>query len=204
MISWHDAEQGTDAWLDARRGLLTASNFKAALSKGSARDTLMRRLAAEKAWGAREDTYKSAAMQRGNDMEDQARASFEIESGLSVTTVGLATNDAFQGMGASLDGVVGNPAGSKVGIEIKCPLASTLVEYHHKGRLPSAYTEQIAAQMMICELSTVHFWAWHPDCPPFHMVISSDHYNLKTIADDAALFVRELCELAGKLPKRAY
>ena len=46
MITWDDAPQGTADWLDARLGLLTASNFKAALSKGSARDTLMRRLAA--------------------------------------------------------------------------------------------------------------------------------------------------------------
>ena len=141
-------------------------------------------------------------MQRGNEMEDQARASFEIESGLSVTTVGLATNDAFPGMGASLDGVVGNPAGSKVGIEIKCPLASTLVEYHHKGRLPSAYTEQIAAQMMICELSTVHFWAWHPDCPPFHLVIAADHFDLEKLAEAARAFVAELEEYADKLPGR--
>ena len=58
VITWDDAPQGTADWLDARLGLLTASNFKTALSKGSARDTLMRRLAAEKAWGAREDSYK--------------------------------------------------------------------------------------------------------------------------------------------------
>ena len=46
MITWDDALQGTEDWLDALLGLLTASNFKTALSKGSARDTLMRRLAA--------------------------------------------------------------------------------------------------------------------------------------------------------------
>jgi len=73
MITWHDAPQGSDEWLDARMGLLTASNFKTALSKGSTRDTLMRKMAAEIAWGANDEGYKSAAMQRGYDLEAEAR-----------------------------------------------------------------------------------------------------------------------------------
>ena len=202
MITWDDAPQGTDEWLDARLGLLTASNFKAALSKGSARDTLMRKLAAEKAWGAREDSYKSAAMQRGNDLEAQARASFELDTGLTVTEVGLATNDTLPGMGASLDGLVGSSAESDVGLEIKCPLASTMAAYHAAGRLPSAYREQVAAQMLICELTTVHFYAWHPDCPPFHLVVSADAFDLDAIRSSAAVFVAELNDLVAKLPPR--
>ena len=200
MITWHEAQQGTDEWLDARLGLLTASNFKTALSKGSARDTLMRRLAAEKAWHAREDSYKSAAMQRGNDMEAHARANFELDTGLAVAEVGLATNAAFPGMGASLDGIV--MPDRTVGVEIKCPLASTMAEYHRSGKLPAAYREQIAAQMLICELTTVHFYSWHPDCPPFHLVIAADHFDLEKLAEAARAFVAELEEYADKLPGR--
>jgi putative phage-type endonuclease len=202
VITWDDAPQGTADWLDARLGLLTASNFKAALSKGSARDTLMRKLAAEKAWGAAEDGFKSAAMQRGNDLEAQARINFELDTGLVVTEVGLATNDRHPGMGASLDGVVGNPVGSLVGLEIKCPLASTMAEYHRAGRLPAAYREQIAAQMLICELTTVHFYAWHPDCPPYHLVIGVEHFDLDVLAANATVFVTELNDFVSKLPAR--
>ena len=200
MITFNSAPQGTEEWLDARLGLLTASNFKTALSKGSARDTLMRRLAAEKAWHAREDSYKSAAMQRGNDLEAQARANFELDTGLAVAEVGLATNAAFPGMGASLDGIV--MPDRTVGVEIKCPLASTMAEYHRSGKLPAAYREQVAAQMLICELTTVHFYAWHPECPPFHLVISVDHFDLDKIAASARAFVAKVDEHADKLPPR--
>ena len=202
MITFNSAPQGTEEWLDARLGLLTASNFKTALSKGSARDTLLRRLAAEKAWGTREESYKSAAMQRGSDLESAARESFEKDTNLIVTEVGLATNDRFPGMGASLDGIVGNPGDSRVGLEIKCPLSGTMADYHLSKKLPSAYNEQIAAQMLICELTTVHFYAWHPECPPFHLVISVDHFDLDKIAESARAFVAKVDEHADKLPPR--
>ena len=202
MITWDDAPQGTDEWLDARLGLLTASNFKTALSKGSARDTLMRNLAAEKAWYAREDSYKSAAMQRGIELEPIARQRFMEATKLTVTEVGLATNDRFPGMGASLDGIIGNPIGSRVGLEIKCPLPGTMAGYHNAGRLPSTYRYQVAAQMLICELTTVHFWAWHPECAPFHVVVGVDEFDLEEIAANATIFVTELNDLAAKLPPR--
>ena len=202
MIKWHDAPQGSDEWLDARMGLLTASNFKAALSKGSTRDTLMRKMAAEIAWGAKDEGYKSAAMQRGNEMEDEARKSFMRDTGLSVAEVGLATNSRLPGMGASLDGIVGNPSGSTVGLEIKCPLAGTLAGYHYDGRIPSAYREQIAAQMLICELTTVHFYVWHPDCSPFHLVIARDQFDLGSLEADATAFVNDLNNYVSKLPAR--
>jgi len=183
-------------------GLLTASNFKTALSKGSTRDTLMRKMAAEIAWGAKDEGYKSAAMQRGNDLEAEARKSFTADTGLSVAEVGLATNSKLPGMGASLDGIIGSPAGSTVGLEIKCPLAGTLAGYHYDGRIPSAYREQIAAQMLICELTTVHFYAWHPDCSPFHLVIARDHFDMVKLEAGATAFVRELNDFVSKLPTR--
>jgi len=224
MITWHDAPQGSDEWLDARMGLLTASNFKTAFSKGSTRDTLMRSLAKEIAWGAREEGYKSAAMQRGNDLEPEARQRFIEHTGLPVTEVGLATNSKLPGMGASLDGIIGSPAGSTVGLEIKCPLDGTLARYHHdntvkvgrretgtvitytnasKDLLPAEYRLQIAAQMLICELTTVHFFAWHPgpSIPALHLVIDRGLFDIDDIATKAAAFVMETNAYADKLPR---
>ena len=202
MITWDDAPQGTADWLDARLGLLTASNFEVARSKGKSRNTLLGRLAAEKAWGATEDSFRSPAMQRGIELEPIARQRFMEATKLAVTEVGLATNDRFPGMGASLDGIIGNPIGSRVGLEIKCPLPGTMTWYHNAGRLPSTYRYQVAAQMLICELTTVHFWAWHPECAPFHVVVGVDEFDLEEIAANATIFVTELNDLAAKLPPR--
>jgi exodeoxyribonuclease (lambda-induced) len=197
MITWDTAKQGTDEWLDARMGLLTASNFKAACSKGAMRDTLLKRLASEAAWGARDDSYQSAAMARGTELEPQARANFELETGLYVAEVGLATNSDLPGLGASLDGLIGKFDG----IEIKCPMASTMVDYHKAGKLPAAYKEQVYGQMLVCELELVHFFAWHPQCPPLHVIVTRDNTVIAGLASKLADFTSDLNDIIEKLPR---
>ena len=158
MITYSDTPQGTPEWLAERAGLLTASNFKTAVSKGTGRADLLDTLAFQRRTGVVEETYKSAAMQRGNDLEPQARDYVALMLGLDIQEVGLCTNSELPGLGASLDGLAG-----AVGVEIKCPAGKTHNRYLRQGKLPALYREQVYGQMLVCDLEAVWFCSYHPD-----------------------------------------
>jgi len=69
-----DCVQGSPEWFQARLGIPTASCFSQVLAKGEGkvRATYMRRLAGEIITGQSAETFKSEAMERGNQMEAEA------------------------------------------------------------------------------------------------------------------------------------
>ena len=67
---FHDSIQEFDEWLDRRLGIPTASRIADVMAggEGKVRSKYMRQLAGERITGLpREETYKSAAMERGNE-----------------------------------------------------------------------------------------------------------------------------------------
>ena len=199
MITWHDHEQMSPAWYSARLGLLTASRMRAAVGTGKGRQDLIDKLIAEVITGQPDTIPTTKAMQDGIDREPLARADFEFITDLDVREVGLATNDDLPGLGASLDGLID----STTGLEIKCPKPSTLVRYHRVGKLPVEYACQIMGQMLVCELNTVHFFAWHPDCPPFHVLVRDEDVDMMGFSARVGAFLTDytsqLQETRGKL-----
>jgi putative phage-type endonuclease len=173
-ILYSDTPQGSDLWLDERAGLLTASNAKKMMAKdgGTGLASFIRDLAMQRVYG-RDDTavsFKSAAMQRGNDLEEDARNAFIFLTDLDAAEVGLATNTDYPGAGASLDGLIS----TNVGLEIKCVGYDNMRKWADEDRLPLDYRHQVVFQMMVCELEHVHFWAWHPKTTPYHINVVRD------------------------------
>ena len=89
-----DVEQGSDAWFAARAGKLTASRVKALVAKtksgySTSRANMITQLALERMTGVVEPTYSNAAMQRGTDLESEARDYYAFERDVSVTEVGM-------------------------------------------------------------------------------------------------------------------
>jgi len=68
-------EQRTDEWFKERLGHVTASKIKDVLAKkGTAtRGNYLMQLVSERLTGQREETFVSAAMKRGIEVEDKAR-----------------------------------------------------------------------------------------------------------------------------------
>ena len=190
MIHYSATPQGTDAWLQERAGLLTASNFAIAMGKGETRRKLMHKLRAERRTGIIESTHKTPAMQRGNDLEPEARLLSAFELGVDIQEVGLATNDRFPGLGASLDGLI-----DSVGWECKCPLQSTHDIYLWEQRLPPRYKWQVYGQMLICELEAMWFTSYYPGDETMHVKIERDEEVLKTLQDGLINFITELEEM---------
>ena len=132
----HNVEQGTEEWHNLRLGVPTASRFsdiitpsKGDLSKSA--DKYMNELIAEKITLQREQFKMTDWMERGNELEAEARDVYSFLSDNEVTEVGFITNDDGT-IGASPDGLIGKDGG----LEIKCPKASTMVKYLDKNILP--------------------------------------------------------------------
>jgi putative phage-type endonuclease len=189
--------QGTDAWLQERCGLITASEFKKAVGKGQQRIGKMDTLAFQRRTGkVSTGGYKSAEMERGNRLEPDARnmAMFMLDT--EIVEVGLATNTAMPGIGASLDGLIGD----SVGWETKCPSDGTHNRYWRENRLPPDYRLQVHGQMLVCELESVWFMSYHPDDSEQLLInIHRDEKVISKLKDDLDMFLDELDSMMEKV-----
>ncbi len=117
-------QQLSDDWFRARAGKFTASRSKALMAKtksgpSASRKNLIAQLAVERITGVVEDGYSNAAMQRGIDLEPEARDAYIFETGNAVDEVAFVTHPEMAYCGASPDGLVGEDGL----VEIKCPSA---------------------------------------------------------------------------------
>ena len=171
------AIQGTTDWLTQRIGVVTASNFSKVFTTAgkvsTSRDGLINQLIAENLLQKPTDTFKSEAMQRGNDLEPEARAVAELMLNVDIEEVGLIKMDDYE-IGCSVDGLFND-----TGIEIKCPNASTHIAYLRKGKLPTIYTQQVQGAMLILDLSEYWFLSYHPDLEPLLIKVKRDDKLLK-------------------------
>lgn len=205
----HPAPQGSPEWLAARLGIPTASHFGEILTASGklsqSADRYMNQLLAEWLAGKPVDMDTTVWMERGNELEAEARLSYEIETGSDVAQVGLVYLDEKRDVGCSPDGlIIQKPYGLYAaesgeglidvvmrgyhnGIEIKCPKASTLVSYYGKG-CPAKYYPQIQGQIWICDLEWVDFYAYHPDLPPYRFRVERDEVYIRSLAEAVAKF----------------
>jgi putative phage-type endonuclease len=154
-----------DQWLENRLGFVTASKFSDVLAKGQGktRRSYMLKLAAERITGKPIETYKNDAMERGIELEEQARNEYEFITGNTVELSGFVKID--DDTGCSPDGLVGD----KGLVEIKCPLVTTHIEYVLAGKLPPTYKAQVMGQLWVTGREWCDFVSYCPD-------VKSDKY----------------------------
>ena len=93
-----DLEQGSTEWMMARLGIPTASRFDRLLTPktrkpSASRDSYRAELVAEYLMGQPLDWGTSAWMERGTELEDEARRWYEMDRGVDVEQVGLVLRD---------------------------------------------------------------------------------------------------------------
>ena len=112
LIEYPDIEQGSDAWLDQRRGIVTASVVGKLLTstlKVASNDTargLLATLVAERITGWTDPVFVSDDMLRGTDDEPRAVAAYAEWRGVEVTHTGFMVRDlglAFDEAGEPVD-----------------------------------------------------------------------------------------------------
>lgn len=152
--------QGSNEWLHIRRGVATASNFsKVVTSDGKpskqATDYAFQ-LASELITDIQEESYKSADMQRGNDLEPEARNEYQQETLTLVEEVGFVLCDYF---GYSPDGFVGDDGL----VEFKCPNQKTHTKYLMGNKLPTEYKAQVQGGLLATKRKWCDFVSYHPN-----------------------------------------
>lgn len=177
-----DAIQGSEAWHQARLGIPTASQFNRIITssgKPSGQSQgYMAELIAAHLTHANQESYQSADMVRGNELEGQARARYELTTGNDVVEVGGVYLDEHRTVMASPDGLI--PA-LKRGLEIKCPRIQTHIQYCWAGTLPTAYILQVQGNMWVSDYETWDFVSFCPEYTPQPILIVTVQRDEKLI-----------------------
>ncbi len=197
-------EQGTEEWHKARLGQVTASRIADVMMKPSTAgyQNYKAQLICERLTGQPTETFKSAAMQHGTDTEPQARAFYELETGLSVSQVGFIPHPTLAGSGASPDGLVGG-----LGlVEIKCPQPAEHIRTLMGGEIKRQYVLQMQWQMECTGREWCDFVSFNTDLP-FEMQmhrqrVSNEPELCAEIADTVAKFLREVTEAEKELTQK--
>lgn len=163
------ATQGTDEWLAERAGKVTASALSnVMMAKTTAGyQNYMAQIICERLTGQPVETFKSAAMEHGNETEPQARAFYELETGNDVVEVGFIPDPTLANTGASPDGLVG-----ELGlVEIKCPQPAKHIKNLMGGSIDKGYMLQMQWQMQVTGREWCDFVSFNPSFPP-HLQLS--------------------------------
>ncbi len=194
--------QGSEGWLSDRCGIPTSSNFDKIITPtgkaSSSANTYMNQLLAEHYIGKPVDQVDMTNwMERGLELEKEARDTYNLISGKEMITTNLCYLDEKKLIGASPDGFIDDDG---LG-EIKCPKASTMISYMLKGGFPAKYKPQVQGQLWITERVWCHFIAYHPDMEPFIIRVERDDRFIKLLSDEIECFIEEMLEKREQLKK---
>jgi hypothetical protein len=181
MKIWPDLLQGSEQWLTARVGKLTASNAAKVITAGgkvsSQRSAYMDELISDCFCPGQNAWHGNANTDRGTAMEPLARAAFEGLLSIEVEEVGFVTREDGV-IGCSPDGLISLGSNYIAGLEIKCPLPKTHLRYLLDGGLPDTYKPQVHFSMMVTGLPW-HFFSYCPGMKPLHLFVEPDGYTAK-------------------------
>lgn len=128
------------------------------------------------------------AMERGTKLEPLARAAYEAHTGFKVTEVGFISHDC-DGFGVSPDGLIFPYSGDDEianelshGLELKCPVARTMLKWLDAGTLPDEHKLQVHASMAASGLDRWDFFAWHPELVPLHIIVQRDEFTEQVLS----------------------
>jgi predicted phage-related endonuclease len=196
-----DVIQGSPEWNAARLGIPTASGFdKIITMKGEPSKQALKymyQLAAERITGVKEETYLNATMQRGIDMEAEARAMYELMTGNEVSVAGVCYPDDKKLYGCSPDGLIGKDGA----IEIKCPTSAVHVGYLLDGGLPTEYFQQVQGQLLVTGRKYVDFFSFYPGIKPLLVRVERDEKFIKALMVELEIFCKELDKITERIRK---
>lgn len=202
-----DLQQGTEEWKVARRGFASASRMADIMAKtksgpAATRANYMAQLVAERLTGKCEESYTSADMQRGTELEPEARAAYCLLTDNDVAEVGFILHPAIEWSGASPDGLIGDDGL----IEIKCPKTATHIDTLRGGSIDRRYMLQMQWQMACTGRQWCDFASYDPRLPgsmSLHIRrVQRDNILIFEMEAHVIEFLREIAETVADLKTR--
>jgi putative phage-type endonuclease len=200
--------QGSDEWKAARVGSLGGSRIADMLAKtktgwGAMRANLAAELVAEKLTGVPYEGFTSSAMERGKEVEADARRAYAFRTGFEVKETGLWKHPTIKGTHASPDGLVGDHGV----VEFKCPNTSTHIETLRGAIIPKVYREQQLWEMACTGREFCDFVSFDPRLPEsMSLAIKRVHLDAARLAEveaEVRKFLAEVDEAVAEL-RRLY
>ena len=195
-----DLEQGTEAWHDARRGIVTASVVGKLLTptgKVANNDTaraVTATLVAERITGWTEDTPMTADMWRGCDAEPFARDIYSAHYQQAVEVGFMRLDEDWGTLGYSPDGLVGTDGL----IEIKAPRSKGHLSTILSGEVPSYYLAQCQAGLLVSGRDWLDFVSYGAGMPLFVKRVLPDPKWHDAIREAVREFERAAWEMTAR------
>jgi hypothetical protein len=194
VIKIFDCDQNSPEWFAARCGVPTASNFSAILAKGEGktRKSYLNKLAAEIITGEAGESFTSQAMERGREMEAEARDLYDFLSDEPLHPVGFVLNG---NKGASPDRFVGKNGG----LEIKTQRGDLLVETLLADKFPSEHKAQVQGNLWVTEREWWDLCVYWPKMPLFLKRVTRDEAYIAALAVEVDRFHDELHQTVERI-----
>ena len=200
----HKMLQGSQEWLDIRKGKITASEVgefivtcTTATAK-KARHALACKKIAERAGAYIAPTFVNDAMKRGTLLESSARQEYCNFKGINtIIEVGfLESNCGYYG--ASPDGLVETDPEGPGGCEIKCPSGEKHFLYLLNGETPREYYHQVHMSMAISRRKWWDFVSWCPSVTDTFIPIFVHRVYWNSDTDAIVTGLAEMADLVRK------
>lgn len=182
-----DIEQRSDEWRQAKLGKFSGSDFHIMLGKSQAKtDFLWEKLSERKYQDSDKEEFQTFYMERGSNLEFEARRMYNLVNDVVVTEVGLVEDDTeFDGYAVcSPDGLVGDDGI----IEIK----GLVAKYHEQYTNPLSdkfeyikpeYRTQVQYNLLITGRKWCDFVYYHPRAGIHIIHIERDEDYINKIRD---------------------
>lgn len=164
MLIEYTDPQGSDAWLESRRGVITGSRFALARERlktgkpSAAATRYAMDTARERCGGLTLPAAQNLAMRIGSEQEDAARDAYEVETGQMVTQCGFFCTEDRE-FGVSPDGLVGDDGL----IEIKTMVSSETLFRCVVDGISADYIDQINGELWLLNRKWCDLVLWAPD-----------------------------------------
>lgn len=200
-IQIFNCDQGTEEWHLARAGIPTASMFATVMASGRGggpsltRAKYMRQLAGEIITGKPMESYSNAHMERGHEMEPEARELYAFATDTAPEQVGFIRNGP---KGCSPDSLIG----ANGMLEIKTKLPDLVIECWERDDFPPEHKAQCQGALWVAEREWIDIIIYWPAMPAF---IKRAHRDKPYIAEMSKAVDQFNDELAAMVERvRAY
>lgn len=182
--------QGSAEWHCARLGCVTASRIADVVARtrsgyGAARQAYMTQLLAERLTLLPTETFQTAAMRWGSELEPHAVQAYEDATGTVTMPVGFLQHPAITFAGASPDRLIGADGL----LEVKCPNTTTHLEALLSGTVSERHFLQVQWQLACSGRTWCDLVSYDPRLPEAYAC------SITRIGRDAA----KVAELEGEV-----
>jgi YqaJ-like recombinase protein len=190
-LQFHDCEQGSLEWHNCRLGIPTASMFQTVMAKGRdggasvTRKEYLLKLVGEVMTGELTESYSNEHMQRGKDMEAEARDAYAFITDRTPQRIGFITNGP---KGCSPDSLLDTNGV----LEIKTKLPHRLLEVLLRDEFPAEHKAQCQGALWVAEREWIDIAVYWPKMPLFVKRAYRDEDYIKKLASAVDAFNDEL------------